>query len=91
MTRKNEYIIWSKKFLKIKEGTKRQYITSIENLSNIVGFNIFETDDTLKINELYEDLIRDQKNVGGKYYSDERPSSSLKGWYSASVKTYLDF
>ncbi|HLO44558.1 MAG TPA: hypothetical protein VK175_09510 [Leadbetterella sp.] len=91
MSKKNDYKAWSEKSLNIQEGTKNQYVTAIENLSKIVGFNIFETDDTQKIKELYADLIREQKNVGGKYYSDERPSSSLKGWYSASVKTYLDF
>jgi 5-methylcytosine-specific restriction protein B len=91
MNYKNEYITWAQKSLIIQNGTKQQYVTSIENLSKLIGYNIFEIDNINKINDLYEDLLREQKNIGGKYYEAKRPSSSLKGWYSASVKTYLDF
>jgi|SRR5690554_3489475 len=91
LNNKNDYIKWAKKTLSIQDGTKQQYVTSIENLSGIVGYNIFESNNIDEINDLYEDLLKEQKNKGGKYYEEERPSASMKGWYSASVKTYLDF
>lgn len=88
---KNAYIAWAKRSLTILEGTQQQYVTSLGHLSNIVGYNIFETADIGKIDSLYQDLLKEQKKVEGKYYEQERPSASLKGWYSAAVKTYLDF
>lgn len=91
MNLKTEYKSWAKRTLTILGGTLQQYITSLEHLSNIVGYDIFETDDIEKIDALYQDLLKEQKKVGGKYYEEVRPSTSLKGWYSASVKTYLEF
>ncbi len=91
MNLKTEYKSWAKRTLTILGGTQQQYVTSLEHLSRIVGYNIFETNDFSKIDALYGDLLKEQKTVGGKYYEKERPSASLKGWYSAAVKTYLDF
>ncbi len=88
---KDKYKAWAKSSLYIQESTKHQYVSSIDNLSKIVGYNIFESNNIDKINDLYEDLLKEQKNKDGKYYEDKRPSTSLKGWYSASVKTYLEF
>ncbi|TPD67305.1 McrB family protein [Flavobacterium microcysteis] len=91
LNNQKDYIEWSKRALSIQTSTKQQYVTSIENLSKIVGYNIFERNNLNEIIDLYEDLLKEQKNKGGKYYEEERPSASLKGWYSASVKTYVDF
>lgn len=91
MNYKQKYKEWALNALKIEDSTKQQYITSLENLSHIVKYNIFEVDNIQKITELYKDLLKEQKVVNGKYYEEERPSSSLKGWYSASIKTYLSF
>lgn len=91
MNYKDEYINWASNSLNIQNTTKQQYVSSIENLNRILGYNIFEIDNIGEIAVLYQELIKEQKNTEGKYYEKERPSSSLKGWYSASVKTYLDF
>ncbi len=91
MNYKSDYIVWANTALDIQDSTKKQYVTSIENLNKIVGYNIFEKDNIDEIDVLYQDLLKEQKNLSGKYYETIRPSSSLKGWYSASVKTYLDF
>lgn len=91
MNYKDEYIVWASKSLDIQNTTKQQYVSSIENLNRILGYNIFEIDNIGEIAVLYQELIKEQKNTEGKYYEKERPSTSLKGWYSASVKTYLDF
>jgi 5-methylcytosine-specific restriction protein B len=91
MNFKKEYIEWAKNKLSIQETTKQQYVSSIDNLSKIVGYNLFEQPNIETIKVLYYDLLEEQKKIGGKYYETEKPSYSLKGWYSASVKTYLDF
>jgi 5-methylcytosine-specific restriction protein B len=91
MNLKSDYLQWAKKNLMIQETTKQQYVASIDNLSKIVGYNLFEQSNIEVIKLLYVDLLEEQKKAGGKYYEVERPSSSLKGWYSASIKTYLDF
>ncbi len=91
MNFKKEYIEWAKNKLSIQETTKQQYVSSIDNLSKIVGYNLFEQPNIETIKVLYVDLLEEQKKIGGKYYEAEKPSYSLKGWYSASVKTYLDF
>ncbi len=91
MNYKKEYLIWAENNLDIQSTTRQQYVTSIENLSKIVGYNIFEQSNVEVINLLYVDLLEEQKKIGGKYYAKVRPSLSLKGWYSASIKTYLDF
>ncbi|NRD18941.1 hypothetical protein HNV08_02690 [Winogradskyella eckloniae] len=91
MDYKQQYKAWAKNALKIEDSTKQQYLSTLENLSRLIHYNIFEINNIQKINELYQDLIKEQKNVNGKYYEKERSSLGLKGWYSASVKTYLNF
>lgn len=88
---KTEYIAWAEKTLKVEKSTQKQYSSNIDKLSEIIDYNIFEKSNIDELEELYHDLIKEQKNVGGKYYEEKRPSASLKGWYSAAVKTYIDF
>lgn len=88
---KTEYNLWAIENLTVEDTTKKQYVTNLENLSEIIGYKIFETDSIKKIEALYYDLLKEQKIKNGKYYSENRPSASLKGWYSAAVKTYMDF
>ena len=91
MNLKKKYNLWAIEELHVEATTKKQYVTNIENLTEIIGYKVFETNDVEKIESLYHDLIKEQKVVGGKYYRENRPSASLKGWYSAAIKTYLDF
>lgn len=91
MSNKNAYIKWAKSALSIIDSTKKQYVSSLENLSKVIGYDIFESNNIEKISLLYNDLIKEQKNKSSIYYEDKRPSSSLKGWYSASLKTYLEY
>jgi 5-methylcytosine-specific restriction protein B len=88
---KADYKKWASENLTIQSETQKQYISAIDNLSKIVGYNIFESSSIEQMNELYEDLIKEQRNEQGKYYNSQRPSVSLKGWYSASIKTYIDY
>ncbi len=72
-------------------GTKASYIKSIEILSDLLDYNIFEVNDVLQLKQLYTELIKEQRNKDGKYFHPEAPSYGLNGFYSASIKTYLDF
>jgi 5-methylcytosine-specific restriction protein B len=72
-------------------GTKASYIKSIEILSDLLDYNIFEVNDVLQLKQLYTELIKEQRNKEGKYFHPEAPSYGQNGFYSASIKTYIDF
>jgi hypothetical protein len=91
MNYKAEYILWAKTGIHVEDSTKKQYTNVIDKLSEKIGYTIFEEDNIEKIDLLYNDLIKEQKNKDGKYYDEEFSSYALKGWYSASIKTYSDF
>lgn len=91
MNYKEAYTKWLITGVDIKESTKKQYSNVIEKLSEKVGYNIFEVDNIEKIDLLYNDLIKNQKEENNKYYNINAPSYGEKGWYSASIKTYSDF
>ena len=91
MNYKEEYILWAKTGVHVEDSTKKQYTNVIEKLSEKIGYTIFEEDNIEKIDLLYNDLIKEQKNKDGKYYDEAFSSYALKGWYSASIKTYSDF
>lgn len=91
MNYKEAYTTWLVTGVDIKESTKKQYSNVIEKLSKKVGYNIFEADNIEKIDLLYSDLIKTQKDENNKYFNIDAPSYGKKGWYSASIKTYSDF
>jgi 5-methylcytosine-specific restriction protein B len=91
MNYKEAYIRWLITGVDIKESTKKQYSNVIEKLSKKVGYSIFEVDNIEKIDLLYSDLIKTQKDENNKYFNIDAPSYGKKGWYSASIKTYSDF
>lgn len=72
-------------------GTKTSYVKAIEILSKLLNYNIFEVNDLLQLQQLYADLIKEQRNTEGKYFHPEAPSYGQNGFYSASIKTYIDF
>lgn len=91
MNYKEAYKRWLIKGVNIQEGTKKRYSNVLEKLSEIVEYNIFEEDNIEKIDQLYDDLRKNQKKHNSKYYDESTPSYAEKGWYSASIKTYSDF
>ncbi|WKW45431.1 AAA family ATPase [Myroides sp. JBRI-B21084] len=72
-------------------GTKTSYIKAIEILSKLLSYNIYEVNDILQLQQLYADLIKEQRNKEGKYFHPDAPSYGQNGFYSASIKTYIDF
>lgn len=91
MNMREQYVNWAKTNLSIQDGTKKQYVSAIDKLSKIVGYDIFQNSSIEEMQVLYEDLIKEQRNKQGKYYNPQTPSLSDRGWYSASIKTYIDF
>lgn len=60
-------------------------------LSETIGYQIFEENEVQKLQKLYEDLIEEQKIEGGKYWNSKSPSYGIKGFYSAAIRTYVEF
>lgn len=91
MNYKEQFEKWLQPKYSSNSGTISSYIKAIELLSDIVSDNIFTWDDTRKIEELYEDAIANQKDKGGRYFIKQRSSYGSNGFFSASLKNYLEF
>lgn len=84
-----------KEWLKIKiptdSGTKGSYFKAIDLLNKKVDSNIFEIDNINKLKLLYKELLEVQKSKGNKYWDESTPSYGERGFYSSSIKAYIDF
>ena len=76
-----------------KEGSKKagSYIRAIDILSEITNEKIFEKDNILTLNALYDDLLIEQEKTDGKYYFEQAPSYGVSRFYSAAIKSYSEF
>ena len=83
---KNLYEKWIK-----QQDKNTSYIRAIEILSEILVKNIFQEQDRVFLKNLYNDLIKNQRNDSGKYYYRKATSYGKKGFYSASIQSYIDF
>lgn len=73
-----------------KNGTKSSYLKAIEIISEKFQQNIFLMNNA-QIQNLYQELKKEQRNVNGKFFNKDAPSYGAKGFYSAAVKNYLFF
>ncbi len=78
-----------------KEGSQKptSYIKAIDILIEITNKEIFEEDNLSNLNELYNDLLREQRKQtpGGKYFYPEATSYGANSFYSAAIKSYSEF
>tara|TARA_B100001287_G_scaffold46061_1_gene35125 strand:- start:10812 stop:13322 length:2511 start_codon:yes stop_codon:yes gene_type:complete len=88
---KEAFSTWLIKKYGQNSGTVGSYVKAIEILSKILANELFETTDDAYLNSLYDDLIKEQRNPDGKYYHSDAPSYGSNGFYSASIKSYLEF
>lgn len=88
---KQAYLDYLSTIYSENSGTKTSYVKAIEILSKLLNYNIFEVNELLQLQELYDDLIKEQRNTEGNYFHPEAPSYGQNGFYSASIKTYIDF
>ena len=82
---------WLKSQFPNNSGSVNSYLKAIDVLSVRLSKNLFEVNDDKVLNSLYEDLIVNQKNENSIYFDIEAPSYGKKGFYSASVKKYMEF
>lgn len=57
----------------------------------LLVYNIFENTNLLVLDKLYKDLLQNQKDKNGIYFNKDSSSYGEKGFYSASLRTYIDF
>lgn len=88
---KEEFTTWLSNKYKDNSNTVNSYIKAIEIISSIIGKDVFKIVQDDPLEELYKDLIKEQKDVKGKYFNEAAPSYGSKGFYSASIKSYREF
>ena len=86
-----EFKKWLKSKLPSDSGTINSYLKAINLLNEKLEFTIYEQNNLVVLNSLYEDLKINQKIENNKYWNNETPSYGKKGFYSAAIKTYIDF
>ena len=74
-----------------EQGKNSSYKRSIEILSKTLQKNLFTIDDPKYLEQLYKDLLDQQKDDDSKYFHAEAPSYGKDGFYSASIKSYITF
>ena len=67
------------------------YLRAIDILNEILDTDLYLNHDKKQLQLLYDDLIKEQRNVNGKYFYKEAPSYGNNGFYSASVRAFQDF
>ncbi|RIA09379.1 5-methylcytosine-specific restriction protein B [Flavobacteriaceae bacterium MAR_2010_72] len=75
----------------IKSGKVTSYIRAINILINHFNIAVYDENDIDELHFLYEDLKEKQKDVNGKYYYKKSPSYGESGFYSAAIKSYIDY
>ena len=87
---KEKFKVWLEK-RHPNSGTATSYVRSVELLCEILKEELFGKRDLCYFENLRIDLIENQKNREGRYFLEEKPSYSLKGFYSASINEYIEF
>ena len=85
---KKEYSRWLKGDSKTNITS---YVRAIDILNEILDRNIYLENDIAILMSLYDDLIKEQGNENGKYYYKKAISYGKNGFFSASVKAFVDF
>ena len=95
---KSEFEKWLILNLKQNSGAVSSYLRSLDLLSKIFKTNgkisdesIFDIDDTILVNSLYEETLLLQKDKNSYLYLIDTPSYGDKGFFSASLKKYKEF
>lgn len=85
------FINWLNQKFGKENGTNTSYVRAIDILCEILKVNLFSISQKEYFIDLYSDLVKNQKNQFGKYYYEKAKSYGEKGFYSASIQTYIDF
>ncbi|MCL1678809.1 AAA family ATPase [Elizabethkingia miricola] len=89
---KEKFITWLTDNGADKTGKLSSYIRALEILSsNVLHKDIFEINDNFYLNELYNDLLKNQKDPNSIYYYPTAKSYNDNGYYSAAIKSYIEY
>lgn len=88
---KKQFIEWLSNNNTNDGGTKSSYLKALEKVSEKVKYDIFTTDDLFKLNELYANVLGEQKDDNSIYFDVHAPSYGRKGFYSAAINKYIEF
>lgn len=82
-------------WLKTNENTNSRktpsYIQAITILTNFFKVPVYDYDDISDLEDLYEDLKENQRNPNGRYFYEEAKSYGENRFYSAAIKSYIEF
>lgn len=67
------------------------YIQAITILTNFFKVPVYDYEDISDLEDLYEDLKTEQRNPNGRYYYEEAKSYGENRFYSAAIKSYIEF
>ncbi len=85
-----EFKKWLDKVNTEKSNKSSSYISAIKILTTVFNIEVYTETNIIVLEELYEDLILNQKDLNGKY-AYEKKSYGTKGFYSAAIKAYIEF
>lgn len=88
---KESFKNWLSENFNDNNGTNSSYIRAIDIISKITQNDIFEIDDLQYLQNIYQEALAEQKKENGKYFFVEAPSYGKNGFYSASLKTYIQY
>ncbi|MCR8666233.1 AAA family ATPase [Aestuariibaculum sp. M13] len=82
-----------KNWLNVKESSNKadSYIRAIDILNELLNKDIYAIDNITELNTLYEDLVINQRLDDSKYFYAKAPSYGRNGFYSASIKAFIQF
>lgn len=67
------------------------YMQALIILSELVNDDVFKVSDREYLQDLYKDLVQEQRKENGKYYYSKSPSYGNNGYFSAAINEYLLF
>lgn len=95
---KSEFEKWLILNTKENSGVRSSYLRALDLLSEsfykynkINNQSIFDIHELSKLNELYHETLKIQRDKGGYLYRSDAPSYGAGGFYSASLKKYIDY
>lgn len=89
-SKEKEFKEWLENNGEIGSNKPSSYLRAIKILINEFKLAVYTEDDVNILLELYDDLLVNQRDPKGKYAYSKK-SYGEKGFYSAAIKTYIEF
>lgn len=87
---KNDFYSWLRH--KYGEtGTSSSYLRAVVILNELLTTDLFSDSDPEDLKKLYRDLVKEQRNIDGRYFHPDAPSYGTKGFFSAAIKNLMLF